>query len=707
MGKARTKHEDKRVAKHSLDAKRPSAAGTKTGQRDAATVRRLQMYKKRAVRNKKGQLIYQELQSKELPSTRIQPDRRWFGNTRVVGQKQLEAFREEMSSKVNDAYTVLVRERKLPMQLLEDPEEKLKKAGKEARASLLAVQSFQSTFGKSKTRKRPNLKMDSLEEMVTGAEEVSDKFTGEEGYNKTSMAHYERDTARDAVFDKGQSKRIWGELYKVVDSSDVLIQVLDARDPMGTRCRHLESHLKRNCKHKHLLLLLNKCDLVPAWVTKRWLHTLSREYPTLAFHASVTNPFGKGSLLSLLRQLARLRTDKKAISVGFVGYPNVGKSSVINALRTKKVCKTAPVPGETKVWQYVTLMKRIFLIDCPGVVYNKTQDSDVDTVLKGVVRVENLEDASEYIAPVLARVKPEYLMRAYKVKPWRDAEDFLTQIATKSGKLLKGGDPDLNTAARMVLYDWQRGKIPFFYLPPDYTPEDNEKAQQELEMPAEAVEPEDARDAEGGLAERAAVAVLESVGVEASKQLAEPIPVQTGMFNAEDIGPDKGENEEVEHNDSDAVSKDSEGSSGSEASGDDVDDDSDSDDSVGYGEGGLSWEAVMASMNGAEAEVEEEEEAAAAPPTKAGKRRASKAVPAAPKKQKNAVQKAATAPAAGEGKASEKAVRPGKKVAGGKKSTGKPAALATGGRKPLAGSKSNPAKGRQGHKPAKKKSKAA
>ncbi len=76
---------------------------------------------------------------------------------------------------------------------------------------------------------------------------------------------------------------------------------------------------------------------MPAWVTKRWLHHLSREYPTLAFHASITNPFGKGSLLSLLRQLARLRSDKQAISVGFVGYPNVGKSSVINTLRTKKV----------------------------------------------------------------------------------------------------------------------------------------------------------------------------------------------------------------------------------------------------------------------------------------------------------------------------------------------------------------------------------
>lgn len=75
---------------------------------------------------------------------------------------------------------------------------------------------------------------------------------------------------------------------------------------------------------------------VPAWVTKRWLSYLSKEYPTLAFHASITNPFGKGSLLGLLRQLARLRSDKKYISVGFVGYPNVGKSSVINTLRTKK-----------------------------------------------------------------------------------------------------------------------------------------------------------------------------------------------------------------------------------------------------------------------------------------------------------------------------------------------------------------------------------
>lgn len=68
--------------------------------------------------------------------------------------------------------------------------------------------------------------------------------------------------ARDAIFEKGQSKRIWGELYKVLDSSDVVIQVLDARDPEGTRCKFLEQHVRKNARHKHLLLLLNKCDLV-------------------------------------------------------------------------------------------------------------------------------------------------------------------------------------------------------------------------------------------------------------------------------------------------------------------------------------------------------------------------------------------------------------------------------------------------------------
>jgi nuclear GTP-binding protein len=231
-----------------------------------------------------------------------------------------------------------------------------------------------------------------------------------------------------------------------------------------------QKHMKKNHRHKHMILLMNKCDLVPAWVTKRWLHTLSREYPTLAFHASQTGAFGKGALLSVLRQLARLKGDKSGISVGFVGYPNVGKSSVINTLRAKKVCKTAPVPGETKIWQYITLTKKINLIDCPGVVYYRNSDTDSSVVLKGVTRVGNLIDATEHIADVLARVKPQYLTRAYKLKTWDGVDDFLEQVARICGKLGKGGEPDVNTAAKMVLLDWQRGKIPYFEMPPELPP---------------------------------------------------------------------------------------------------------------------------------------------------------------------------------------------------------------------------------------------
>lgn len=85
------------------------------------------------------------------------------------------------------------------------------------------------------------------------------------------------------------------------------------------------------------------------FIKARYIQHLTPRYPTIAFHASPNHSFGKGSLIQLLRQFSQLHSDKKQISVGFVGYPNVGKSSVINTLKSGKVCTVAPVPGETKV----------------------------------------------------------------------------------------------------------------------------------------------------------------------------------------------------------------------------------------------------------------------------------------------------------------------------------------------------------------------
>ncbi|DBA04187.1 TPA: LOW QUALITY PROTEIN: hypothetical protein N0F65_004295, partial [Lagenidium giganteum] len=434
--------------------------------RDKATINRLNMYRNSGpIRNKKGKIVGgslmmgnkaggQEIQG----AARVQPDRRWFGNTRVVGQKELDKFRNEMSLKAADPYSVVLRTRKLPMGLLQDSE-------KVTRMKLLETESYEDVFNGKRTRKRAKVAATDYEALFNRAQENQDAYTNKGSDRNIVVEQDFKDEVSHDVFSKGQSKRIWGELYKVLDCSDVVIQVLDARNVPGTRCEYVENHVKKNASHKHLIFVINKCDLVPNWVTKKWVQKLSETTPTLAFHASLNNAFGKGALINLLRQFAKLHQDKKQISVGLIGYPNVGKSSVINALRKKKVCKVAPIPGETKVWQYITLMRRIFLIDCPGVVYD-TGDNEVETVLKGVVRAERLPEPTEFIPGILERVKKEYLTKVYGVTEWKDEWDFLEQVANKCGKLLPKGEPDFNNVAVQMINDFQRGKLPWFVAPP-------------------------------------------------------------------------------------------------------------------------------------------------------------------------------------------------------------------------------------------------
>ncbi|NXG49524.1 NOG2 protein, partial [Psilopogon haemacephalus] len=432
--------------------------------RDRATIRRLNMYRQKERRNKYGKVIKPlQYQSTVAPGTvaRVEPNIKWFGNTRVIKQASLQKFQEEMENVIKDPYRVVMKQKKLPMSLFYD---RIKPHT--SRVHILDTETFETTFGPKSQRKRPTLAASDVQELVENAEASSGAYDQDKDRDLVTEDTGVRDEAQEDIYKKGQSKRIWGELYKVIDSSDVVVQVLDARDPMGTRSPHVESYLKKEKHWKHLIFVLNKCDLVPTWATKRWVAVLSQEYPTLAFHASLTNPFGKGAFIQLLRQFGKLHSDKKQISVGFIGYPNVGKSSVINTLRSKKVCNVAPIAGETKVWQYITLMRRIFLIDCPGVVY-PSGDSETDIVLKGVVQVEKIKSPEDHIGAVLERAKPEYIRRTYKIDSWQDAVEFLEKLAARTGKLLKGGEPDIQTVSKMVLNDWQRGRIPFFVKPPN------------------------------------------------------------------------------------------------------------------------------------------------------------------------------------------------------------------------------------------------
>lgn len=189
-------------------------------------------------------------------------------------------------------------------------------------------------------------------------------------------------------------------------------------------------------------------------------------------------------MIQLLRQFSSLHSDRKQISVGFIGYPNTGKSSIINTLRKKKVCQVAPIPGETKVWQYITLTKRIYLIDCPGIVPPSLKDSEADILFRGVVRVEHVSDPEQYVGEMMKKCERKHLERTYEVRGWADYEnnpdlletastEFLELVAKRQGKLMKGGNPDLKNIAKQVISDFNRGKIPWFMPPPPKSEEDS------------------------------------------------------------------------------------------------------------------------------------------------------------------------------------------------------------------------------------------
>ncbi|KAL0266166.1 UNVERIFIED_CONTAM: hypothetical protein PYX00_011883 [Menopon gallinae] len=262
----------------------------------------------------------------------------------------------------------------------------------------------------------------------------------------------------DAV--RGQSRRIWNELYNVIDCSDVVIHVLDARDPPGTRCASVEKYLDKHAPFKYLVYLINKVDLVPTGVTARWLKAFSTKHPVLAYHSnSLTNFYGQENLIGLLRQYSHLK--KRQVAVGFVGYPNVGKSSIINTLRRRVVCSVAPVPGQTKVYQYITLTKKIYLIDSPGVVPTSTLE---EAVLRGAMRVENLEDPEYFFMRVYEKAK-DAMEKVYGISSV-EALDFLEKYCRKFGKISRGGVCNLDAASKLLLHDWIRGKIPFYVAPP-------------------------------------------------------------------------------------------------------------------------------------------------------------------------------------------------------------------------------------------------
>jgi nuclear GTP-binding protein len=288
-------------------------------------------------------------------------------------------------------------------------------------------------------------------------------------------------------------KRFMKDLRHVVSSADVVLFVLDARDPEACRDHQLEKEISG--QGKRVILVLNKIDLVPEQAVSAWISKLRQEYPTIPFKASrgstakrITatasksaseqqaflnasqSVFGADVLMKLLKTYSLQNSVTASLSVGIIGFPNTGKSSIINsllAINNKKIqVKTGNQAGVTTEHQSVQLDGKITLIDSPGVVLGSGEKNNAASlVIRRAVNVSSIEDPVGVVCSLVERVPRDLLAQEFRLPLFENADDFLIQLGKAHGKIKRGGVIDKEATARYALHCWSNGKVKFFVMP--------------------------------------------------------------------------------------------------------------------------------------------------------------------------------------------------------------------------------------------------
>lgn len=308
---------------------------------------------------------------------------------------------------------------------------------------------------------------------------------------------YGEDVEGESELEK--SRKAYDKIFKsVIDASDVILYVLDARDPEGTRSRKVEEAVLQS-QGKRLILILNKVDLIPPHVLEQWLNYLKSSFPTIPLRASsgavngtsfnrkLSQTTTASALLESLKTYSNNSNLKRSIVVGVIGYPNVGKSSVINALLARrggqsKACPVGNEAGVTTSLREIKIDNKLKILDSPGICFpseNKKRskvEHEAELALLNALPAKHIVDPYPAVLMLVKRLAKsdemtESFKKLYEIPPIpaNDADTFtkhfLIHVARKRGRLGKGGIPNLASAGLSVLNDWRDGKILGWVLP--------------------------------------------------------------------------------------------------------------------------------------------------------------------------------------------------------------------------------------------------
>lgn len=360
---------------------------------------------------------------------------------------------------------------------------------------------------------------------------------------------------------------IWRQLWRVVERSDLLVMVVDARDPLFYRCPDLEVYVREVDEHKRTMLLINKADLLPYSVRLKWANYF-RDHGILFLFWSAkaasavlegkmlsvskyvqdasedtedveTKIYGRDELLARLQfeaeEIMRLRISSRettvssqshspvrstgvylasnSVTVGFVGYPNVGKSSTINALVGAKRAGVTNTPGKTKHFQTLIISDKLTLCDCPGLVFPSFTSSRYEMIACGVLPIDRMTTHREAVQVVADKVPRYAIEEVYKItlpkpKSYEPqsrpplASELLRAYCASRGYTSSSGLPDETRAARQMLKDYIDGKLPHFELPPGMSDEESkEKNEAYTAFGLSDIDESDSSDAEDSSAE--------------------------------------------------------------------------------------------------------------------------------------------------------------------------------------------------------------